>query len=113
MHPKTPHPQPLSQGERGEQEDSDFTADRYICGCYPDFRYFMNSIVPLTVSLLCGFWLVMTALIASQNPTPVSLYFLSLRSVPIPLGLVVTLVGLGGLVGTSLFLVLWNQLSRE
>lgn len=73
----------------------------------------MNSIVPLTVSLLCGFWFVVIALIASQNPTPVSLYFLSLRSVPIPLGLVVTLVGLGGLVGTSLFLVLWNQLSRE
>jgi len=25
---KTPHPQPLSQGGRGEQEYSDFTADR-------------------------------------------------------------------------------------
>jgi len=27
---ETPHPQPLSQGGRGEQEYSDFTSDRYI-----------------------------------------------------------------------------------
>ncbi|MEB3274556.1 MAG: DUF1049 domain-containing protein [Prochlorothrix sp.] len=73
----------------------------------------MNSVTPLIISLICGFWLGLAALIAGQNPTPVSLYFLGLRSVPLPLGLVVTLCGLGGLVGTSLFLVLWNQLSRE
>lgn len=73
----------------------------------------MNSLVPFVISLICGVWLVLIALIASQNPTPVALYFLSLRSVPLPLGLVVTLCGVGGWIGTSLFLALWNQLSRE
>ncbi|KKI98669.1 lipopolysaccharide assembly protein LapA domain-containing protein [Prochlorothrix hollandica] len=73
----------------------------------------MNPLFSLAASLICGFWLMVIAIVASQNPTPIALRFLGLRSVPIPLGLVVALCGVLGLVMTSLLLGLWTQFSKE
>ncbi len=55
-----------------------------------------------STSLILALWISITAIIAIQNATPVSLQFLGARSVEIPLGLVLAFSAAIGMVGTAL-----------
>jgi uncharacterized integral membrane protein len=72
-----------------------------------------NALVPLTLSVICGLWIGVIAILATQNTTPLALHFLGLRSVPLPLGLILALGGILGWLGTSLILAVIHQASRE
>ncbi|NJL41915.1 MAG: DUF1049 domain-containing protein [Cyanobacteria bacterium RM1_2_2] len=58
-------------------------------------------------SLILAFWVSAIALIAIQNATPVALQFLNLRTIEIPLGLVMAFSASIGMVGTALAVTLW------
>lgn len=60
-------------------------------------------------SLILAAWVSGIALIAIQNATPVSLQFLGVRSVEIPIGLVLAFSAAIGMVGTSLVFGLWQS----
>lgn len=62
----------------------------------------------LFTSLITAFWVSAIALIAIQNATPVSLRFLGLQSVEVPIGLVVAFSASLGMVGTALILGAWR-----
>lgn len=64
----------------------------------------------LTTPLL-ALWIVAIALLSVQNATPVSLQFLGLRSVQMPLGVALSLCAAAGVLGTALLLRL-NQALR-
>jgi uncharacterized integral membrane protein len=59
-------------------------------------------------SLIIAFWVSAIALIAIQNATPVSLRFLGLQSVEIPIGLVIAFSASLGMIGTALVLGAWR-----
>lgn len=59
-------------------------------------------------SLIVAVWVSLIALIAIQNATPVSLRFLGLQSVAIPLGLVIAFSASLGMVGAALLLGIWR-----
>ena len=52
-------------------------------------------------------WLGAIAVIAAQNGTPVAVKFLIFQSVPLPLGLMLAIGAIVGVVGTALTLWLW------
>lgn len=56
------------------------------------------------VSLILAFWISAIALISVQNAAPVTLRFLTLQSVQMPLGIVVAFGATIGIVGTALIL---------
>jgi uncharacterized integral membrane protein len=60
-------------------------------------------------SLILALWVSAIALIAIQNATPVSLQFLNVRTVEIPLGLVMAFSASIGMVGTALAVNLWQS----
>ncbi len=55
-------------------------------------------------SLVVALWVSAIALIAIQNATPVSLQFLGLRTVEIPLGLLLAFSASLGMIGTTFVL---------
>jgi uncharacterized integral membrane protein len=59
-------------------------------------------------SLILAFWVSAIALIAIQNATPVSLQFLTLRTIEIPLGLVMAFSASLGMVGTAVAVNFWQ-----
>lgn len=59
-------------------------------------------------SLIIAFWVSVIALIAIQNATPVSLRFLGLQSVEIPIGLIMAFSASLGMIGTALVLGAWR-----
>lgn len=59
-------------------------------------------------SLIIAFWVSAIALIAIQNATPVSLRFLGLQSVEIPIGLIMAFSASLGMIGTALVLGAWR-----
>jgi uncharacterized integral membrane protein len=61
------------------------------------------------ISLIVAIWVSAIALVAIQNATPISLQFLSIRSVEIPLGLVMAFSASIGMIGTALALSLWRS----
>jgi uncharacterized integral membrane protein len=52
-------------------------------------------------SLILAFWVSAIALIAIQNATPVALQFLNLRTIEIPLGLVMAFSASIGMIGMA------------
>lgn len=60
-------------------------------------------------SLVLAVWVSAIALIAIQNATPVSLQFLNLRTIEIPLGLVMAFSASIGMVGTAVTVNLWQS----
>lgn len=63
-------------------------------------------------SLIVAFWVSAIALIAIQNATPVSLQFLNVQTIEIPLGLVMAFSASIGMVGAALAVNSW-QASRS
>lgn len=55
-------------------------------------------------SLVVAVWVSAIAIIAIQNATPVSLQFLGLRTVEIPIGLVLAFSASLGMIGTTFVL---------
>lgn len=58
----------------------------------------------LIIALVVGFWVCAIALIAIQNAGGVTLRFLTLQSVEIPFGLLLTFAFVLGMVGMALLL---------
>jgi uncharacterized integral membrane protein len=61
------------------------------------------------ISLVVAIWVSAIALLAIQNATPVSLQFLNIQSVEIPLGLVMAFSASIGMIGAALSLGIWRS----
>lgn len=64
----------------------------------------MPNFLNLVVSTLTALWVSAIALVSVQNATPVSLRFLTFRSVRIPVGLLLGFSASAGMVGTAFLL---------
>jgi uncharacterized integral membrane protein len=60
-------------------------------------------------SLILALWVSAIALIAIQNATPVSLQFLNVQTIEIPLGLVLAFSASIGMVATAAVLNFWQS----
>lgn len=60
-------------------------------------------------SLILALWVSAIALIAVQNATPVSLQFLNVQTIEIPLGLVMAFSASIGMVATAAVLNFWQS----
>ena len=59
-------------------------------------------------------WIVAIAILSVQNATPVAVQFLGLKSVELPLGVVLSFCAAGGmLIAAGLVLLLRSQISRQ
>jgi uncharacterized integral membrane protein len=68
----------------------------------------MKTIVNFVTSLILAVWVIAIAILSVQNYTPVSLRFLNLQSIQIPVGIVLAFcVGLG-MIGVTLLQPLWG-----
>lgn len=65
------------------------------------------------VALALATWVSAIALVSVQNATPVSLQFLMLRSVQIPIGLLLGFSASIGMVGTALLLPTGNAAQKR
>ncbi|MFE4107502.1 DUF1049 domain-containing protein [Almyronema epifaneia] len=68
--------------------------------------------IRLLTAVILAVWISAIAIIAAQNGTPVSLQFLALRSVELPLGIALAFCVAGGLVATALLLSLFERSAR-
>jgi uncharacterized integral membrane protein len=66
----------------------------------------MQAIASFLVSLIVSALVTGVAIVTVQNADPISLKFLFLQSVPIPVGLVLSFCVVLGLVGTGLVLAI-------
>lgn len=64
----------------------------------------MKSFAPLFISLLVAIWIIAIAILSVQNATPVSLKFLTFRSLEIPLGVILAISAGIGLIGGAIAL---------
>jgi len=64
----------------------------------------MPNLLNFVLSTLTAAWVSAIALVSVQNATPVSLRFLTFRSVRIPVGLLLGFSVSAGMVGTALLL---------
>ncbi len=71
----------------------------------------MNVILPLLINLLLAIWIGVVAMISVQNATPVALKFIVFESIQMPVGVVLALSAILGIVLGSLVRPLW-QLSH-
>ncbi len=69
----------------------------------------MKTIANLLTSIVLAAWLGAIAILSIQNITPVSLKFLGLETIQLPLGIVLAFsVGVGA-IGAALLPVLWQS----
>ncbi|MGB3533895.1 MAG: DUF1049 domain-containing protein [Microcoleaceae cyanobacterium] len=75
----------------------------------------MNIILPLLINLLLAIWIGVIAMISVQNATLVVLKFIVFESIQIPVGVVLALSAVFGIVLGSLVKPLWqlSHLTRE
>jgi uncharacterized integral membrane protein len=75
----------------------------------------MNVILPLLINLLLAIWVGVIALISVQNATPVALKFIVFESIQMPVGVVLGLSAILGILLGSLIKPLWqlSHLNRE
>lgn len=62
----------------------------------------------LIVALVPAIWVVVIAIIAVQNATPVSIRLLNLQSIPIPFGVMLSFFVAAGMVITALVVILFT-----
>ncbi|WP_080808702.1 lipopolysaccharide assembly protein LapA domain-containing protein [Halomicronema hongdechloris] len=60
----------------------------------------------LVLSLVPAIWVAAVAILSVQNATPVSLQFLTFRSIEMPMGVLLGICAAGGMVGTALLISL-------
>ena len=58
----------------------------------------------LLLALILALWVIVIAIVSVQNATPVAIEFLGLRSVELPVGVVLSFGVAGGLVVTALLI---------
>lgn len=58
----------------------------------------------LIAALLLAVWVAAIAILSAQNGTPISLQFFGLRSIQIPLGMLLAFFAAASMVGTALVL---------
>jgi uncharacterized integral membrane protein len=69
--------------------------------------------ISLLLAVLISFWVGAIAILAVQNATAVSLGFLFLRSVEMPVGVVLAFAFIAGLMLTVLFQPLWRLTASD
>jgi uncharacterized integral membrane protein len=69
----------------------------------------MSPVVNLVMALVVAFWVSAIALLSVQNASPVSLRFLNLQSIDLPVGLVIAFSAAAGMVGAAAVLPLWRS----
>ena len=65
------------------------------------------------ISLLITVWIIGVGILSVQNATLVSLKFLSLRSIELPIGMVLAFSAALGLIGAALMQVVWQLPSEK
>lgn len=68
----------------------------------------MKTFVNLLISIVVACWVVAIAILSVQNATPVTLQFLSFRSIQVPLGLVLAFCAGVGIVTMAVLQPLWG-----
>lgn len=68
----------------------------------------MKTLANLLTSLIVASWVVAIAILSVQNATPVSLRFLTFRSIQLPVGLVLAFSAGLGIIGMALTQPLWS-----
>jgi len=68
----------------------------------------MKTLANLLTSIVVAFWVVAIAILSVQNVTPVTLKFLRLESIQIPVGLVLAFSAGVGIIGMALLQPLWG-----
>lgn len=66
----------------------------------------------LLLVILPAGWIVAIAILSVQNATPVAIQFLGLQSVALPVGVVLSLCVAGGMLVTTLLILLWGGQRR-
>ena len=66
----------------------------------------------LLISLLIAIWIAGIGILSVQNATLVSLQFLTLRSIQLPIGMVLAFSAVVGLVGMATIQAVWNLTSQ-
>lgn len=69
----------------------------------------MKTTVNLLLSIIVALWIMAIAIVSVQNATPISLRFLTFKSIQIPLGLLLTFFVAFGIIATSLLKPLWAK----
>ncbi|NJL84778.1 MAG: DUF1049 domain-containing protein [Leptolyngbyaceae cyanobacterium SM1_1_3] len=68
--------------------------------------------IRLSAAVILAIWISAVAVIAAQNGAPISLRFLTFRSVELPLGIALAFCVAGGLIVTALLLSLFESSAR-
>jgi uncharacterized integral membrane protein len=68
----------------------------------------MKILIPILISLIVALWVVAIAIISVQNATPVSLQFLTFKSIQIPFGLLLAFSAGVGFIGMAIIQPLWG-----
>ncbi|MGJ5673305.1 MAG: lipopolysaccharide assembly protein LapA domain-containing protein [Nostochopsis sp.] len=68
----------------------------------------MKTLATLLTIIILVFWIMAVALLSVQNATPVSLNFLNFQSIQLPVGLLLALCAVVGMIGMGLLQPLWG-----
>ena len=66
----------------------------------------------LLIAIVPAVWVAMIAVISVQNATPVSLKFITFRTIEMPMGVAMGFCAAGGMVGAAVLLTLFGSKSR-
>ena len=73
----------------------------------------MKSLANTLTALILAGWICIAAIVAVQNFTPVSFTVLTVRSIEIPLGVVLALSAAGGAIAATLIPLLVGTITRS
>jgi uncharacterized integral membrane protein len=73
----------------------------------------MRTLANLLTSIVLAAWIAAIALLSIQNITPISLQFLALQTIQIPLGLVLAFSVGVGVMGGAIAPVVWRLAGRQ
>lgn len=73
----------------------------------------MRTLANLLTSIVLAAWIAVIALLSIQNITPISLQFLALQTIQIPLGLVLAFSVGVGVMGGAIAPVVWRLAGRQ
>jgi uncharacterized integral membrane protein len=73
----------------------------------------MRTLANLLISIVLAAWIAAIALLSIQNITPISLQFLALQTIQIPLGLVLAFSVGVGVMGGAIAPVVWRLAGRQ
>lgn len=73
----------------------------------------MKTLVPVIVAILFTVWIGIIGILSAQNLTLISLQFLLLKSVSVPLGIALCFCVILGMLSAALFLLILQYASRR